>query len=115
MEPIISPWVFYAVSVCSKINCVFGMLAIASLIAIVFSILFNYVEEKSPQIWISNKTLVMILAVSLFISIVVPGENTSYKMIAASLVTPDNINMGKDALIDFIKDAAEAFASGVSK
>ena len=41
-------------------------------------------------------------------TIIIPDGNTVYKMIAASMVTPDNIDMGKDYIIQCIKEAADA-------
>ena len=44
------------------------------------------------------------------IGIFVPSENTCYKMLAASLITPDNIEVVKDGtqeLVDYIIDVAD--------
>ena len=46
-------------------------------------------------------------------AIIIPNESTLYKMIAASLVTPDNISTVENGTIDFIERLAEAIAKNI--
>ena len=60
-----------------------------------------------------GKRLLLVGVISLALSVIIPDENTIYKMIAASLVTPDNISIAENGTIDFIDKLAEAIAKHI--
>lgn len=50
----------------------------------------------------------LILVVSTALKVFVPSSQTVYQMIAASVITPDNINLAQDNIVDFINNIAKA-------
>jgi len=114
MEPIISPWIFYWIDICDKINrtaiglnsclCVGGFLVIA----------WYFMDDEHPAEWEKNKLkkimkpIVILFAVCCAIALFVPSKDTSMTMLAASVVTPDNIAAAQGNLVDFIQKIAEA-------
>lgn len=86
--PIISPWLFYIADI------VDGVVALA-LIGIVFAsawlfmCVFNaYYDNKEYKLWKPIVTIIFCIVVAL----AVPDSDTIYKMAAAKMLTPNNIN-----------------------
>ena len=99
MQPIISPWLFYLAAIANKVVVASSFIALVSFF---LSIVCFTHEDEGVKKWF----IVGIIAT--VIAIIIPDGNTVYKMIAASMVTPDNIDMGKDYIIQCIKEAADA-------
>lgn len=108
-EPIISPWIFYVADVVGSINLVVNVLVwiLCITTAIAF---YDYMSNRNPykeaETIQSRKTfhsLLKILIVVTALNIMIPSQNTFYKMIATSYVTPANIEIIGDN-VDKIAD-----------
>lgn len=107
MNPIINPLFFYFISVTNVLRFLlliggFGLTAIVLFVGCI-----DYDEEDIIKFL--KKPLIIGLIVGT-IGIFVPSENTCYKMLAASLIIPDNIEVVKDGtqeLVDYIIDVAD--------
>lgn len=110
MNPIINPLFFYFISVTDVLRFLlliggFGVAAIVVFIGFICCV--DY--DAGDIIKFLKKPLIIGLIVGT-IGIFVPSENTCYKMLAASLITPDNIEVVKDGtqeLVDYIIDVAD--------
>ena len=110
MNPIINPLFFYFISVTDVLRfllliCGFGVVAIC-----VFASFICCVDYDVEEILKFFKKPIMIGLIVGTIGIFVPSENTCYKMLTASLITPDNIEVVKDGtqeLVDYIIDVAD--------
>lgn len=110
MEPIISPWFFYFAGMCNFVLFVSGI----GLIISIFVLLLMIEKQKECL------KLPMIAAIIFFIlAALVPQEDTCYKMLAASMVTPNNIKVleGKvdetaDKLLEKIIKTAKELQDG---
>lgn len=108
-EPIINPWIFYAADVIGSINLVINVLVWILCIATVtaFSDYMSnrnpYKEAKTIQTRKTFHSLLKILIIVTILNIMIPSQNTFYKMIATSYVTPANIEMIGDN-VDKIAD-----------
>lgn len=110
MNPIINPLFFYFISVTDVLRFLlliggFGVAAIVVFIGFICCVDYD-VEDIIKFL---KKPLIIGLIVGT-IGIFVPSENTCYKMLAASLITPDNIEVVKDGtqeLVDYIIDVAD--------
>jgi len=112
MEPIISPWYFYLINVSSALD---FTASIVGTLGILFGILL-YIgskEDDNPEELKLARCIITIGIIGVFLSILIPSEDTLYKMLAASLVTPDNITIAEDGTIDFIERLAEAIAKHI--
>lgn len=106
MNPIINPLFFYFISVTDVLRFLlliggFGLTAIVLFVGFICCIDYNAEDIIKP--------LIIGLIVGT-IGIFVPSENTCYKMLTASLITPDNIEVVKDGtqeLVDYIIDVAD--------
>ena len=109
MKPIINPLYIYLISIIStlKTGLAFIML-FAGLAFIAVGMLYFLEEITNKKIGKRIlKTVTITFIVSLLICIFVPDEDTCYKMMAASIVTPDNIETVKDETIKTIEEIAD--------
>ena len=109
MEPIINPLYIYLISIIStlKTGLAFIML-FAGLAFIAVGMLYFLGEITNKKIGKRIlKTVTITFIVSLLIYIFVPDEDTCYKMMAASIVTPDNIETVKDETIKTIEEITD--------
>lgn len=119
MKPIISPIWFYFVSLADKI----GSLAVALIIGgIIFSAILaifllvvetegDFESEEERRRWYGylKKGIITIIAAGVLYC-AVPSETTCYKMMAAQVVTPDNIaTVGKtgEDIINYIVESVK--------
>ena len=115
MEPIISPWIFYLISVSESLK-VFSIIA-AILIFILLLFLFGvrsetYDEEPKIELCKWIKISAISVVIFSFLSITLPSEQTSYNMLTAQYVTPNNIQNGKEAIVDMIREISTAVREG---
>ena len=122
MEPIISPWFFYFLHICDDMNLVFiiifwislGFALLTGLVATVdYATRFN--EDSYQKMLKVFKISSGICLFSGVISALIPNEKTMYQMLAASLVTPDNINLVEDDIVDFVSKIAKAIQQKVEE
>ena len=115
-EPIISPWLFYWMSVVDKVKpLALGVFIFAGLAAVIIAIIGEG-EWKTIKPFV--KTCGWAVLVSGLILVFVPGSRTITKMVIASYATPQNIEYvaektgkaidgGIDYMIDKIVEAAD--------
>lgn len=110
MNPIINPLFFYFISVTGVLRLLLligGFGAAGVIIFVGFICCVDY--DAGDMFKFLKKPLIIGLIVGT-IGVFVPSENTCYKMLAASLITPDNIEVVKDGtqeLVDYIIDVAD--------
>lgn len=108
MKPIINPWLFYLTDVLSGIK---WLLVVSFALALFFYLLafcFYVLDMSELPRWHKLKNIVF-LVIPIIIGLLIPTENTVYKMLIASYTTPNNIEYvketGKD-LVDYIIEKA---------
>lgn len=114
-EPIISPWVFYLISLVDNILYFFGILVVVSIfVGAVYALIALYSYDTIPydkeEVFKKGairifKYIVATFIVSCVITMFVPSSDTIYKMLVASQVTPHNIEVMGDTVensIDYI-------------
>lgn len=103
MEPIISPWVIYALPLVDKLIAVLSvvsMLAMATLIVIYIDNIFH----KSIDTTIV-KVIWAVFIISTLLAIFIPNKETLIAMYVANQVTPDNISHAQEIITTIIKQA----------
>jgi uncharacterized membrane protein len=111
MEPIISPWVIYAVQLLDNLRDVAMILFVLSGIASVLlatPVILD--DEDLPKKYL--KMAVISVAVCAGMAIIIPNKETMITMIAASYITSDNIQMTQGNIVEFIKQISEAVQNG---
>lgn len=113
MKPIINPWIFYWAEVSETMKIVSLLLLVAIIIGgvIIFMIYgsdIDFENETENRKFFKRLRLTIVMALFFLIcTIIIPSEETIYKMTIASYVTEDNYHKGKKEvkeLIDYICD-----------
>ena len=113
MEPIINPWIFYLIELFAEIDSTAFIIAILGgigLIAVIVSSIDNWNAEDFRKLikWPAIITISGLVLMGL-----IPTEETIIKMLVASFITPNNIELGVEgvkAIFDYIiTTAAELF------
>ena len=111
MELIISPWIIYAVQLLDNLRDVCMILFVLSCIAsVVLFLPVVFADEDLPKKYL--KTVVIVAAVCGGMVCIIPNKETMITMIAASYITPDNIQSVQGNVVEFIKQISEAVQNG---
>lgn len=118
MEPVISPWMLYWVSVLCNINYVLNIIIWLSMMSIILVGAVHFVdymnhrngdEEAILPNWFKYlKTCLVIACVSSLLCIFIPDKQTMISMIAVSYITPDNISVTTDYVVELVQRISEA-------
>ena len=109
MEPLINPMYLYLISIVGKIYTVFSTLAVVfgfSSIFIIFASCVSTHNIKEDLEMFRKKPLKYVFIAALitgFIATVIPSEKTLIAMAVASCITPDNIGVSEDYIVDLIE------------
>ena len=102
MEPIISPWVIYLFSVLTKLN-------IAAFIVAMFSVVIIFwVWILGAETKINIKNVVIVLITSTVLTIIIPDRQTMLSMLTLSFITPDNIAVTENHIIELVTKIMDA-------
>ena len=96
MEPIISPWVIYMFSVLTKLSTASFIVAMFSVVIIFWAWIFG---EKTK---INIKNVIIVLITSIVLTIIIPDRQTMLSMLTLIFITPDNIGIAENHIIDLI-------------
>ena len=119
MKPIISPIWFYFVSLADKVGSLAMVLIIGGVILTAILAVFllvvetegDFESEEERRRWYGylKKGIITIIAAGILYC-AIPSETTCYKMMAAQVVTPDNIStVGKTSedIINYIVESVK--------
>lgn len=114
MTPIVNPIFFWLIDADSNLRITFGILAIVFFGVwggIKFFELLDFGDSERSITW-----MLIIGIISGILWAMIPSANTCYKMLAASLITPDNLNSivgtGKDIINYIVESATEILSMG---
>ena len=111
MEPIVSPWAFYALGLCGNLHQsspIWGSIAILLLVGCAFAGIGGEVERERIKPFF--KVGIALAIMSFICGALVPSRQDATMMLAASVVTPDNIAAVQGNIIDFVGKVAKAIA-----
>ena len=113
MEPVISPAWIYLIHM---INAIYGLsifiLSVSAIAMVMSPLIADCATEDYEEEGKVMRKIIKICAIAIVICIIllmfIPNEKTMYAMIAASMITPDNISITEDYIADLISKIAEA-------
>ena len=117
MNPIISPVWFYLIHVANMIHVLslfVLVISIASLLVLLAGEVGFYPDDEEENRRITKKYVKICITSMIMCSLVitlVPNARTIYMMIAASVVTPDNISYGEEHIVNLITNIVNAINS----
>lgn len=104
MEPIISPWIIYGVSVLTKLGIAIHVLLFLSIAALLLTI--PAIDAKGIEEW--QKRFIISIFIFGFLDILMPDKDTLLTMLALQYVTPDNVQAVQSNIVDFVGQIAQA-------
>ena len=113
MEPVISPALIYLIHM---INAIYGLsifiLFVSTFTMVMSPLIADCICEDYEEEGNVMRKIIKICAIAVVICIIlimfIPNEKTIYAMIAASMITPDNISITEDHITELISKIAEA-------
>ena len=108
MEPIISPWVIYLFSVLSRLNIVVSVVALFSGASIFFMAINKIIYGDAMEIPFNYKIVIIISVIATMLTILIPDEKTMLSMLTLSFITPDNVVITENHIIDLITKIMDA-------
>ena len=113
MEPIISPALIYLIHM---INAIYGLsifiLFVSAFTMVMSPLIADCICEDYEEEGKVMRKIIKICAILVVICIIlimfIPNGKTLYAMIAASMITPDNISITEDQIVDLISKIAKA-------
>ncbi len=112
MGPIISPWLIYTIETVLRLSQALFGLSIFGVVFFSFALSIKGSERDGDYdpVWAKRwKYALIIDIVVFFITCLIPGRETAYKMLLASYVTPDNIDLG----VQYSKEAIEYLVTAI--
>ena len=108
MEPIISPWIIYLFSVLTKLNIVASAVAIFSGASIFFMTINKIIYGDDMEIPFNYKYVIIVLITSTVLTIIIPDRQTMLSMLTLSFITPDNIVVTENHIIELVTKIMDA-------
>lgn len=100
MEPIISPWLVYALSL---VNPLISILSIVAILAVTVLVIVytdhDFCDERSSN---EVKVIWAVFIISTLLAIFIPSKNTLIAMYVANHVTPDNLSNAQEIITTLI-------------
>ena len=113
MKPIISPWLFYFIDKAEDLICPLMIIGILFWVGVAIWSFITFTDDQLEDFlkgWRLIKPFRWIVTIGLIIALLLPSKEISYKMLAASMVTPNNIAaVGETAedIIDYIVESVD--------
>lgn len=108
MEPIINPWVIYLFSVLTKLDIVASAVAIFSGASIIFIALTKFTFGDDMEIPFNYKNVIIVSVIATMLTILIPDEKTMLAMLTLSFITPDNVVIAENHIIDLVTKIMDA-------
>ena len=102
MEPIVSPWIIYLFSILTKLNIVAFSIAVFSWVSIFFIFLNKIIYGDDLEIEFNYKIAVIVAVIATTIVILIPTEKTMLAMLTLSFITPDNVVIAENHIIELV-------------
>lgn len=130
MEPIISPWMIYLISLAPNIGSMLGVISgacvVISLIAIFCRGMCTDDDWETKEQHIRNekfragcitiiKYMLPIGFVAFVIQTFIPSKETMIAMIVANYITPDNLHGANEAIKSNLQDYINMIVDGINK
>lgn len=131
MDPIVSPWLIYLISVINSIRIfafILGLVFSIPLLIYFVSDFFNCINEdilfpyqldeyeelkkrNSKQI----KKYFILCLTFILVGLLIPSKETLITMLIANIITPDNINMSNELIKHNVQDYVNIIVDGINK
>lgn len=103
MEPIISPWIIYALPL---VDTLIAVLSVVSMLAMT-TLIILYIDDDFREVMGIKivKGVWVVFIISTLLAIFIPNKETLIAMYVANQVTPNNLNHAQEIITTIIKQA----------
>ena len=103
MEPIVSPWIIYALPL---VDTLIAVLSLVSMLAMA-SLIILYIDDDFREVMGTKivKVVWVVFIISTLLAIFIPNKETLIAMYVANQVTPDNLSHAQEIITTIIKQA----------
>ena len=131
MDPIVSPWLIYLISVINSIRVfafllglIFGLPLLICFVSDYFNsvnvdILTPYQLDKYEELKKRNskqiKKYFILCLTFILVGLLIPSKETLITMLIANVITPDNINMSNELIEHNVQDYVNIIVDGINK
>ena len=131
MDPIVSPWLIYLISVINSIRIfafllglIFGLPLLICFVSDYFNsvnvdILTPYQLNKYEELKKRNakqiKKYFILCLTFILVGLLIPSKETLITMLIANVITPDNINMSNELIKHNVQDYVNIIVDGINK
>lgn len=131
MDPIISPWLIYLISVINSIRIfafllglIFGLPLLICFVSDYFNsvnvdILTPYQLDEYEELKKRNakqiKKYFILCLTFILVGLLIPSKETLITMLIANVITPDNINMSNELIKHNVQDYVNIIVDGINK
>lgn len=131
MDPIVSPWLIYLISVINSIRIfafILGLVFSIPLLIYFVSDFFNYInenilfpyqldeyEELKKRNAKQIKKYFILCLTFILVGLLIPSKETLITMLIANVITPDNINMSNELIKHNVQDYVNIIVDGINK
>lgn len=115
MTPVISPWIFYVMTICEKFSVLswvaLGVSCLGLLVCFcVYSTESSYMDEDDIRTFKRIvKTLIILVIITAILGCVIPSEETITKMLIAHNVTYERVDVVTDTVANVYNDIMSLF------
>lgn len=131
MDPVVSPWLIYLISVINSIRVfafllglMFGLPLLICFVSDYFNsvnvdILTPYQLDQYAEIKEKNakqiKKYFILCLTFILVGLLIPSKETLITMLIANVITPDNINMSNELIKHNVQDYVNIIVDGINK
>ena len=108
MEPIVSPWIIYLFSILTKLNIVVFAIALFSWVITFFIALNKIIYGDDIELEFNYKPAIIVAIIATMLAILIPDEKTMLAMLTLSFITPDNVVIAENHIIDLVTRIMDA-------
>ena len=103
MEPVISPWIIYALPLVDTLIAVLSVVSMFAMAVLIVIYIDNIFHEATGTTIV--KVIWAVFIISTLLAIFIPNKETIIAMYVANQVTPDNLNHAQEIITTIIKQA----------
>lgn len=131
MDPIVSPWLIYLISIVNSIRVfvfllglLFGLPLLICYVSDYFNsvntdILSPYQLDKYEELKAKNskeiKKYFILTVIFILLGLLIPSKETLIAMLVANMITPDNINGTNEFIKSNVQDYVNIIVNGINK
>lgn len=125
MEPIVSPWFIYCISVIEHLRAFIGAVAFVAVILDICIIVGAFIEtddfvsvfynREENKIKPFIKLLIVVSIIFPLLSVFIPTKETIIAMYVANMITPDNLNFANEVFKNNLKDYVDIISGALNK